>query len=98
MLAKTKLNTIKVLIFKVLIDSYISRNEFVLVNNVLRRYDDRKEEMKNTNNSAFFKDFKFICEAMLSYRLKCRENTKSKINPRIAKTNKTNAFSKTCSV
>ena len=59
MLAKTKLNTIKVLIFKVFIDSYISHNEFVLVNNVLRRYDDRKEEMKNTNNSAFFKDFKF---------------------------------------
>ena len=34
---KLKLNTIKVLIS--LIDSYISHNEFVLVNNVLKEYD-----------------------------------------------------------
>ena len=37
------------------------------MNNVLRRYDDRTEEMKHLNNLA-----------MLSYRLKCRENTESK--------------------
>ena len=30
-----------------LIDSYISRDGFALVNNVLREYDDMKEETKN---------------------------------------------------
>ena len=43
LLAKTKLNTIEVLISKSLNDSYISHNEFVLVNDVLKEYDDRKE-------------------------------------------------------
>ena len=36
LLGKAKLETIKVLISKTLIDSYISHDEFVLVNNVLR--------------------------------------------------------------
>ena len=36
LLGKDKLNTIKVLISKALIDSYISHDEFVLVNNMLR--------------------------------------------------------------
>ena len=49
-LAKTKLNTIKVLIPKDLIDSNISHNEIVSVNNVLKEYDGMKEEIKNSNN------------------------------------------------
>ena len=44
MLAKTKLDTIEVLISKSLIDLYISHDEFVLVNNVLREYNELKEE------------------------------------------------------
>ena len=36
LLAKTKLNTIKVLISKALINSYINHDEFVSVNNMLR--------------------------------------------------------------
>ena len=36
LLGKSKLETIEVLISKTLIDSYISHDEFVLVNNVLR--------------------------------------------------------------
>ena len=36
LLGKDKLNTIEVLISKALINSYISHDEFVLVNNVLR--------------------------------------------------------------
>ena len=36
LLGKPKLETIEVLISKTLIDSYISHDEFVLVNNVLR--------------------------------------------------------------
>ena len=51
-LGKDKLNTIEVLIFKTLIDSYISRDEFVSVNNVLREYDEMKQEKKNSETSV----------------------------------------------
>ena len=37
-LGNDKLNAIEVLIFKSLIDSYISHDEFVWINNVLREY------------------------------------------------------------
>ena len=47
LLAKSKLNSIEVLISKALIDSNISYDEFVLVNNVLKEYGDMKEEIKN---------------------------------------------------
>ena len=36
MFAKAKLDNTEVLIYKSLIDSYISHNEFVLINNVLK--------------------------------------------------------------
>ena len=42
LLAKTNLNTTKVLIAKALIDSYISHDEFVSLNNVLREYNKMK--------------------------------------------------------
>ena len=44
LLGKNKLNTIEVLISKTLIDSYVSHDEFISVNNVLREYNERKEE------------------------------------------------------
>ena len=47
LLAKSKLNGIEVLISKALIDSNISHDEFVLINNVLKEYDKIKEEIKN---------------------------------------------------
>ena len=47
LLAKSKLNSIEVLISKALIDSVISHDEFVLINNVLKDYDKMKEEIKN---------------------------------------------------
>ena len=47
LLAKSKLNSIEVLISKALIDSNISHDEFVLINNVLKEYDEMKEEVKN---------------------------------------------------
>ena len=47
LLAKTKLNTTEVFIFNALIDLFISRDEFLVVNNPLREYDDSKEEIKN---------------------------------------------------
>ena len=42
-MAKAKINSIEILISKALIDSYINQNKSVLVNNVLRKYDDMKE-------------------------------------------------------
>ena len=47
LLAKSKLNRIEVLISKALIESVISHDEFVLVNNVLKGDDEMKEEIKN---------------------------------------------------
>ena len=50
LLAKTNLNTIEILISKASIDSSISHDEFFSVNNVLKDYDDMKEEIKNSND------------------------------------------------
>ena len=47
LLGKDKLNTIEVLIFKALIDSYISHDESVSINNVLKEYNEMKTEIKN---------------------------------------------------
>ena len=47
LLAKSKLNSMGVLISKALIDSVISHDEFVLINNVLKQYNEMKEETKN---------------------------------------------------
>ena len=47
MLAKSKLNGMDVLISKALIDSVISHDEFVLIDNVLKEYDKMKEKIKN---------------------------------------------------
>ena len=47
LLAKSRLNSIEVLISKVLIHSVISHDEFVLINNVLKEYNEMREEMKN---------------------------------------------------
>ena len=50
LLAKSKLNSIEVLISKALIDSNISHDEFVLINNVLKEFYDMKEEIKISSN------------------------------------------------
>ena len=52
LLGKDKLNTTEVLISKALIDSYISHDEFVSINNVLRKYYEMKEEIKNPETSV----------------------------------------------
>ena len=49
MLAISRLNSIEVLISKTLIDSVISQDEFVSINNVLKKvYNEMKEEIKNS--------------------------------------------------
>ena len=52
LLGNDELNTTEVLISKVLIDSYISLDEFVSVNNVLREYYEIKKEIKNPGTSV----------------------------------------------
>ena len=49
-LAKSKLEIVEVLISKVLIDSNISHDEFVLINILPKEFDDMKEEIKNSND------------------------------------------------
>ena len=51
LLGKAKLDTMEVLISRSLINSYISHDEFVSVNNVLREYNEMKEETKNPETS-----------------------------------------------
>ena len=46
------LNTIKVLTSKALIDLYISHDEFVSVNNVLREYNEVKNYVYNIKTSC----------------------------------------------
>ena len=53
LLAKSKLNEIEVLIAKALIDSVISHDEFVLINNILKEYNEMKEEIKNLKSQSF---------------------------------------------
>ena len=50
LLAKSNLTSIKALISKVLIDSNINLDEFVLINNILKEFYDMTEEIKNSNN------------------------------------------------
>ena len=38
---------IEVVIFKALKDSNVSLDEFILINNMLKEYEDMKEEIKN---------------------------------------------------
>ena len=52
LLAKTNLNAIEVLIFKASINSYINHEEFISVNNVLRKYNEMKKEIKNPENAV----------------------------------------------
>ena len=47
LLAKSKLNGIEVLISQALIDSNISHDKFVLINNVVKEHGNMKEEIKN---------------------------------------------------
>ena len=87
LLAKTKLNRIQVLISRAIINSHISHNEFVSVENLLREYDDMKAQIKNLKTSAVHQGFYSFYKIMLSYCVKYGKNTESK-NPRVIKTNK----------
>ena len=51
-LGKDKLNSIEILISKALVDSYISDDEYVSKNNVLREYYKMKEKIKTPKISV----------------------------------------------
>ena len=52
LLSQDKLNNTQILISKALIDSYISHDQFVSINNVLREYKAIKQEIKNPETFA----------------------------------------------
>ena len=52
LLAKSKLNNMKVLTSKALIDSNISNDEFALINNVLKEYGRKNRKCKDLNISS----------------------------------------------
>ena len=80
MLAKSNLNSIEVSISKVLIDSAISHDEFLLANNVLKEYDNMKEDIKNLKTEIVHQRFYSLYKTMLSYCLKCRKKQRVKIH------------------
>ena len=49
LLAKSKLNKIEVLVSKALIDSNITHDKFILINNMLKEYNEMKKEIKDLN-------------------------------------------------
>ena len=55
LLAKPKSNSIEVLIPKGLIDSNINYDDYVLINNVLKEYQDMKNEIKNLKTETVHK-------------------------------------------
>ena len=87
LLAKAKLNSIEVIISKVLIDSNIINDETVLINNVLKKYCDTREEIKNSNDKQKSNIYIYIYIEKKSkiHCLKCKKNTESK-NPRAKNT------------
>ena len=50
LLAKSELNRIEVSVSKVLLDSNISYNEFVLINSLLKGFFDTEEEIGDSND------------------------------------------------
>ena len=56
LLAKSKINSIKVLIFKVFIDSVITHEKFVIIN-VLKEYNEIKEEIEKLKALLVYQRF-----------------------------------------
>ena len=69
LLGKDKLNTTEVWNSKALIDSYISHDEFISVNSILREYYEMKEEIKNPE---IFVEY-IILKTMKTYCISCKK-------------------------
>ena len=81
LLVKGQLNTIEVRISEALIDSYISHDKFVSVNNMLREYNEMKEEIKNLKTSV-----KYITKTMEIYCVSWKKYTANETSS-VRKTN-----------
>ena len=67
------------------------------MNNVLKEYNEMKEDIKKTKD--LIEDYSLLWKTMWSrYCLKCRKNTKSKIQKLRGQKGKNNAFIKICNV
>ena len=51
-----------------------SHDEFVLLNDVSKEYDEMKEEKKNLKISSANQNFNYTYKTILSYCLKCKKN------------------------
>ena len=54
LLAKSKLNSVELLTSKALIDSNIIHNEFDSINNVVKEYNDMKEDLNNQSKILYY--------------------------------------------
>ena len=84
LLAKSMLNIIEVLLSGALIDSYITHNEILSGNNVMREYGGMKEVNKNLKTSTVHQRPLRIYKTMLSYYLKSTKKTTEIKNSHIA--------------
>ena len=67
-LGKAKLDTVKVLVSKALINLYINHDKLVSVNNVLREYNNMKEEIKASQHACEIYYIKTMEKYSVSYR------------------------------
>ena len=57
LLAKSNINSLRVLISNALIDTVLSHDEFVLIDNVLKEYNEMKGEIKNLKTYIVHRGF-----------------------------------------
>ena len=70
MFRNNKLNSIEFLVSKALIDLYISHDELVSANNVLREYNEVKEQQQQKKFCIIYH-----IKAMETYCFSCKRNT-----------------------
>ena len=68
--AKSKLNSINVLISKALTDSNISLDESIIINNVLKEFPDIKKKKKKIKILIKNKNFKLYIDNVLLFEAK----------------------------
>ena len=78
LLAKTKLNSIEVLIFRALTGSYNSQNNFFSVNNALREYGHTKGASNILKASTVYQRFVVLIQQCLTYCFKKSKKIKCK--------------------
>ena len=70
---KTKLDTIDFVVSKSLIDPYINHDEFIVVNNKLRKYNEMKEEIKKPETLSGIHNINMVDISRKTYKRKAVE-------------------------